>query len=302
MRIINKENTRRVLWIDVCKILCAYFIVNHHCIQHEVLHPDMFNMLLREGCLGARVYFFFFIAAIFTSKCSGFFHWERAKFILYPLCVWAIVGSLCKAYCSGDGLGILCNPFTLVRYLLIDGNGPLWFLEVLMVFSFITPILRKCNKIKLLIFAFLVYVLSLVYVENTYFYEMDKAVRWIERAMKSFFFFSVGIVLGKESLYKMTDFLKKYCGFILCGSVIIVSLLLMPGISFPLDYPPNDLLVIWGVLQILALGVFVEVYFNKIAGKISHFAQASFFIYATHSIAITLINKAEDVCGIQVLS
>lgn len=59
MRIINKENARRVLWIDVCKILCAYFIVNHHCIQHEALHPDMFNMLLREGCLGARVYFSF---------------------------------------------------------------------------------------------------------------------------------------------------------------------------------------------------------------------------------------------------
>lgn len=225
---IKIPNNSRILTFDVARSICMIWIVCFWHISNYILYAPFGNYVFHSEicaqftkCVLAC---FFFLSGLFSNKFTiknkyNIFIFYKHKLIrFYPLYVVSIITILfanyppvLKFYDKGL-LQIILSFFGLSSFFNV-APSTLWFMDLLLFYILLTPILLqngKIRKIKIILFISIIFFLV-----NRYTNYVDS------RVVLYFPFYSIGLLFAPD---EFMSFLKKNKLLIMSLSLLILSI------------------------------------------------------------------------------
>lgn len=294
----SPHHASRIVWVDLCRVLCAFLIVLGHCprllsvdrtaANVEVLANYLF---FAHGNLGdSRVFAFFVLAGVFIHyRSTEWLLWRRFFFLLVSFLAWNLVALFLFHYTIGSsqyGWGFHTLWTALGGVPFVHGaNGPLWFLKYLCLFSLIAPSLCRLSvssRLAVSLLALLAGSANFNWTNQDFVYANETVI--------SFGFFLAGTCLREIGLARVTANLKKAAPLLLIGGLAFsLAMLLGAPLASTATAAGRSIL---GVLFIFAVCILMEQYLpRRLSFRIASMGKASFFIYAYHMIAIKIFER-----------
>ncbi len=266
--------TKRIIWIDVFRVLGMILIMATHMGCWEWITLNVFNSSL--------VYFFFFLAALLTKNTDWTSTLKRASTLLVPYFIWRSIELIVHCWSSGD------FSFSFPTWASIDAvykisdqpvMGILWFLRALIIFSLLTPLIVRINRYALLLICIIAMMVSIC---------NQPKLGGLDNLARAWFF--NGLVLYIAGVWCRRDiglpeFLAwctryaKHLFFIGIFSLIIqVSLMqILPMIGKMMQYSLS-------YISLPMLLIYLSQRMPLLVEKIANLAPAVFFIFVSHGL------------------
>lgn len=271
---IIPETGGRIHWIDFARFFAALILVIQHgnlLGLHFIVPRNYIATLLWDHSIVAL---FFFFSGYFTRPNRSWFATKRFLFIFIPYCIWCLASGL--IHCSSiefTSIKYWLNVFGIVPFCK-PINGPLWFLEVLMLVSLISPIFVRAKTSHLLLIMF-----SLLFAcEEHISIIPTKAIMGV-----AFYFF--GVIVNRFP--SIIDFIKSNYLLLLACCTFFSTLEVFRNYAEANQNHPIGIFI--GILFYIALSFFLEKFFPRILSLCSKFGKYAFFIYATHYFLLELM-------------
>ncbi len=293
--------SKRIEWIDFCRIFTAFCVIVRHCDRPYGYFPyvaDLFNYR-------SLIFFFFLMAGYFTHavRAGQWVDWVRTKRLLVPYVFWTLISLVLlhplmhwNELTVGDWSWLTwqlpLQEMGLLHWCYWDiSNVPLWYLRTLIIISFFAPTIQRLPgkaMFMLILFCFAASdVLCWADAEAASSRRMS-GVTWLPfrlyESVLAVGFFSAGLLIRR---YADGDRLTK----VVSSHAWIApacSLILLPGVLFWGFYPPvqSSALVLLGVATTLSIGALLSKYFPRVCHFVAQWGPAAFFVYVTHFILL----------------
>ena len=293
--------SKRIEWIDFCRIFTAFCVIVRHCDRPYGYFPyiaDLFNYR-------SLIFFFFLMAGYFThaAQPGQWVDWTRTKRLLVPYVFWTLIALALLiplqhaeqisvgdwSWCSWQ---LPLQEMGLLHWCYWDiSNVPLWYLRTLIIISFFAPLIQRLPAKAMLGLILLCFAASDVLcwadAEAAASRRMT-GVNWLPfrfyESVLAVGFFSAGLLIRRcADGERFTSFVRSYAWIAPTGSLI-----LLPGVLFWGFYPPvqSSALVLLGVATTMSIGALVARYFPRACHWIAQWGPAAFFVYVTHFILL----------------
>lgn len=272
----------RILWVDFLRIMAAFILVVQHGSQHGVNFVVPRNTLVLCLWDHSIVPLFFLFSGYFVRPSQSWLAWRRFSFLLIPYVIWCVVAAL--VFFWGEGLFISpgfwgcalgirdAHPF----------NGPLWFLEVLMLLALVSPVLSRIKTVGLQTIALSLFLLC------------EENIACVPAVhVSGVAFYLLGMVLGRNPW--VFEKVRSYAPLIFC-ILFVFGLAETFRESFRESYQRGTAGLICGCLFYVSMAFVAEKYAAPLFVFLARFGKYACFVYATHFIVIKVVG--ENLCRI----
>ena len=261
--------TKRIEWIDFCRIYTAFCVIVRHCDRHygfPAYVADLFNYR-------SLIFFFFLMAGYFTHRADAgqWVDWRRTKQLLLPYLFWTLISIIAlqpfahlTELMHGDwswlSPQLLLSETGLASWCYWDfSNVPLWYLRTLLIFAFLSPILQRMPSKMMLGVILITFAASDVLCQadcDTAASHHTRGVPWLPfrlyESVLALGFYMGGLLIQRYANgEKLTTFVRSYAWIPVAG-----SLLLLPAVLLWSFYPPvqSSALVLLGGEVVAGVG------------------------------------------------
>ena len=293
--------TKRIEWIDFCRLYTAFCVIVRHCDRHygfPAYVADLFNYR-------SLIFFFFLMAGYFTHRATAgqWVDWRRTKQLLLPYLFWTLISIIAlqpfahlTELMHGDwswlSPRLLLSEAGLASWCYWDfSNVPLWYLRTLLIFAFLSPILQRMPSKMMLGVILITFAASDVLCQadcETAASHHTRGVPWLPfrlyESVLALGFYMGGLLIQRYANgEKLTTFVRSYAWIPVAG-----SLLLLPAVLLWSFYPPvqSSALVLLGVATTIGIGSIVERWLPRFCRLVAQWGPAAFFVYVTHFILL----------------
>lgn len=204
---------KREPFIDLARLLAMFAIITGHANGMDALRCPLLSIMAYYS-EAYVVYFFFFLSGFFCKPSDSWFNIKRAWFIFVPLVIYCAAGTLlaefmrCCALQSISAFDVSCLLSAIGNALdgHTVGNPYLWFLKVLIIHTFFSPLLWRVEKATVFLIGIALYLAS------TYLISVQGVSVFIDRiTLESGCFFALGVAVGRcVTLDEFSQFFDKY--------------------------------------------------------------------------------------------
>lgn len=288
------EIKHRDPFIDLARLIAIFLIIVGHANELNripgVISP-LLSIITNIASYRYVVFIFFLFAGYFAKPSEKCFNIRRTVDIFIPFAFYCVLGSLVSecllCYYSSEAhsfeWGALISAMGSMWELHAPGNHYMWFLKVLMVFVFVSPVLLRMRPETLLIIGGMFYLGSL-YLEGVtsipYFLQ--------SKALNSGCYFVGGIFLRKcLTLEKLSQSMDRVYlpAFVLLSVLALLAILQVTTLSWAFIPLAGTCLMCVYVMSLSKLAM-------KIAPRVSlfcaQFGKCTFFVYAIHYILLDI--------------
>jgi len=242
------------------------------------------------------IIFFFFFAGYFTNTSKTQFKLQRCFQLFVSLCIWAVIGYFCFGCIYQLSQNGRCDVWALFTpkifgaigdffHVSTPGNYDLWFLKVLVAFSFFSPLFEKISTPRMLAICAMFLLLNPVVkilpanVQEwlPFFIKGEVLIQWA--------FFVAGMAMRRTcSPSQLGRYVEKIWIYVLIACVIS-RLLAFMGVSqiWETAWYFSRLM---GIVYVLSIAKAIQKIFPRFAGWISQFGVSVFFIYVMQEILV----------------
>ena len=285
----------RIVWVDVCRLLCAFLIVLGHC--SPIVAGDRVARLgewfvsylfFAHNALGdSRVFAFYVLAGAFITFRSGvWMNGKRFFFLASSFLCWNVLGEIIFHFALGTPR-YAWEPSALFTAMggvpfQHSAMGAMWFLKYLCIFSLFAPCLCRLSppvRLSLAMFAILF--------GSAHFHWTGADDGLANEAVIGFGFFVIGTCLKEVGIARFAAGLGKAAPLILSGGTAFSVLILLGQPQVPVStYAMRSVL---GVLFLFSVCLMAERFFPCFSARVASMGKAAFFIYAYHCIPIAIL-------------
>lgn len=293
--------TKRIEWIDFCRIYTAFCVIVRHCDRHYGFPSyiaDLFNYR-------SLIFFFFLMAGYFTHRATTaqWVDWQRTKRLLPPYLFWTLISiialqplmhlpELLSGNLSWLSPRLLLSETGLASWCYWDfSNVPLWYLRTLLIFSFVSPLLQRMPSKAMLGVIVILFAASDVLCQvdcETAASHHTHGITWLPfrlyESVLALGFYLIGVLVRRYADgEQFTAFVRSYAWIPVLGALLLLPVVLLTGF-----YPPvqSSALVLLGVATIMSIGALCHHYLPGFCGWAAQWGPAAFFVYVTHFILL----------------
>lgn len=273
-------STNRIVWVDICRIICMFCIL----MQHSIFLPDGYYSPWHGIIMGMAYDFtrpilpvlvFFFFSGWLQKVNSKYIEWKKPLLLYAPaILFWNIVQLLVQPEPIDSWqkfvlqLGVV--PFST------NANGPLWFLQELMFYTLLLPLIQRIPiHLRIAIIICSLWLGTCYYGSKT----------GIHHYANNISFFLAGTLLHNTSKETIYLFLKKTAiWFVPVTCILVFGILLPEPFSFqkPNNLKYSGLSQVAGFLSMCGFSILVSILLPKFSKAASNCCPAIFFLYASH--------------------
>lgn len=273
---------KRDPFIDFARLLAMFAIITGHANGSETLRCPLLSLMAyySEACV---VSFFFFLAGFFCKPSDSLFNIKRAWFIFVPLVIYCAVGillaELIRCYSLQNFFAFdvsnLLSALAQIQEGYTVGNPYLWFLKVLIILTFFSPLLWRVEKAAVFLIGIALYLAS------TYFVPAQGVSVFIDKiTLESGCFFALGVAVSRcVTLDEFSHFFGRYSIPI---ALVLVGLYTLTQFCGKLIYWPympflGKILVCFYFLALAKVG---QKLLPRVVEYLGGYGKYTFFIYA----------------------
>lgn len=277
---IVQEVRGRVVWADICRLVCIFYIL----FQHSIFLPEGYDSPWHGIIMGPSydmtrpivpVLVFFFLSGWFQTPKAQYFEWRKVFFFYLPVIVfWNAMQLVAQLDLIHNWKEVLLRIGIWHRYPL---NGPLWFLVELSVYTLLLPLIHRIP------FYFRIsFIMVLLWFGNCHY---DRETWGFSNYANNISFFFAGTVAKDMKQGSVCEFFKKTAIWFVPVTIYVfynpfVSFL--PNYLLPASVVNNALTPVAGLMSIFGVAILLEKLAPTFAWKLSQYAPAVFFLYVSH--------------------
>lgn len=275
-----QEAQGRVIWADICRIVCIFSVL----IQLSIFLPEGYFSPWHGIIMGPSydmtrpivpVLVFFFLSGWFQNPKSRYFEWRKVLFFFLPVIVfWNLMQVAANLDLLHNWKSVLMRIGIWQRYPL---NEPLWFLIELAGYTLLLPLIHRIPfyfRISLIVI--------LLWLGNCHY---DRATWGFSHYANNISFFFAGTVAKNMNQAAVCDFFKKTAIWFVPVTVYLFYhpfISFLPSYSLPATVVNNALTPVVGLMSIFGVSIMLEKLVPKFAWKLAQYAPAVFFLYVSH--------------------